>query len=119
MIRYPHTKNEEILIINIIYPRTTLKIETGRSTRPKTEIYHRIYTYCNFHEVENETHFLCKCTYFTDERNLLYRICSKIIPEIQNMNHENILIELLSSEDPVVILATAKFIHTCLKKKNA
>ncbi len=26
MIKYPHTKNKEILIIRIIYPRTTLKI---------------------------------------------------------------------------------------------
>ncbi len=25
MIRYPHTKNKEILIIRIIYPHTTLK----------------------------------------------------------------------------------------------
>ncbi len=38
-------------------------------------------------------------------------------PWIQNMNHENILIQLLSSA--VVILATAKFIHACFKKKNA
>ncbi len=45
-----------------------LKIETGRYTRPKTEIYQRICTYCNSHKVENEAHFLCKCTYFTDER---------------------------------------------------
>ncbi len=47
-----------------------LKIVTGRYTRPKTEIYQRICTYCNSHEAENETHFLRKCTYFTDERNL-------------------------------------------------
>ncbi len=33
------------------------------------------------------------------------------------MIHENILIQLLSSVDPVVILATAKFIHASLKKK--
>ncbi len=32
------------------------------------------------------------------------------------MNQENILIQLLSSTDPVVILATAKFIHICFKK---
>ncbi len=95
----------------------TLKIETGRYTRPKTEIYQRICTYCNSHGVENETHFPCKCTYFTDERNLFYRICSKIITRIQNMNHENILIQLLSSADVVVILATAKFIHACFRKR--
>ncbi len=77
-----------------------LKIETGRYTRPKTEIYQRICTYCNSHEVENVTHFLCKCTYFIDERNLLYRTCSKLIHEIQNMNHENILMQLLPSTDP-------------------
>ncbi len=94
-----------------------LKIETGQYTRTKTEIYQRICTYCNSHEVENETHFLCKCRYFTDERNILYRTCSKIIPEIQNMYHENILIQLLSSAGPVVILDTAKFIHAYLKKE--
>ncbi len=32
-------------------------------------------------------------TYFTDERILLYRTCSIMIPEIQNMNNENILTE--------------------------
>ncbi len=30
MIRYPHTKNTEIIILNIIYPRTTLKTHTYR-----------------------------------------------------------------------------------------
>ncbi len=29
MIRYPHTKNKEILTMNIIYPRTTLPLPPG------------------------------------------------------------------------------------------
>ncbi len=48
-----------------------LKIETVCYTKPKTEICQRICTYCDSHEIENETHFLCKCTYFTHERHLL------------------------------------------------
>ncbi len=94
-----------------------LKIETGYYTRPKTEICQRIYTYCDSHEVETETHFICKCTYFTDEKNWLYRKWSKIFPEIQNMNHENILTELLSSADTVQILAMVTFIHTWFNKR--
>ncbi len=31
MIRYPHTKNKEILITRIIYPRTTLREESSQT----------------------------------------------------------------------------------------
>ncbi len=52
---------------------------------------------------------------FTDERKLFYRTCSKIIPEIYNMNHENILIELSHSSN-----TGHSQIHTCLFcQKNA
>ncbi len=66
-------------------------------------------------DVENiEIYDLNKCTLFTNERKLLYSECSKYVLDIYVMNHTVAFIHIMTSTEPSVILATAKYIFTCL-----
>ena len=43
-----------------------LAIETGRNTRPKTPVFERFCTYCYANSVEDETHSLVDCEFYSD-----------------------------------------------------
>jgi hypothetical protein len=90
-----------------------LRIETGRYTRPKLVISKRICVYCDTNETEDELHFLIKCPHFKDERKALYKTCSNYICEFYNINEDSIFVQLMTSTDRNVILATARYIYTC------
>ena len=47
-------------------------METGRFTRPKTPLSDRLCKFCNSSVVEEETHFLLDCDFYTDIRHILY-----------------------------------------------
>ena len=50
-----------------------LAIETGRYTRPKTPVHERVCKYCNSNSVEDETHFLVDCDFYSDLRYNLFQ----------------------------------------------
>ena len=59
----------------------TLEIERGRYTDPKTPISERLCSVCQ--EVENEIHFLIRCTMHNSLRNEIlekYTKCAQILP---------------------------------------
>ncbi len=87
-----------------------LKIETGQYSKPKLEVNLRKFIYCDSHETEDEVHLLNKCTLFTNEHKLLYSKCSKYIHDIYIMNHNVAFIHIMTSTEPSVILATAKYL---------
>ncbi len=87
-----------------------LKIETGLYSNPKLEVNLRKCIYCDSHETEDEVHLL-------NERKLLYSKCSKYIHDIYIMNHNVAFIHIITSTEPTVILATAKYLFTCFDKR--
>ncbi len=94
-----------------------LAIETAWYLKPKLEVNLRKCTYCDSHETEDEVHFLNKCTLFTNEHKLLYSKCSKYIHNIYIMNHNVAFIHIMTSTEPSVKLATAKYLFTCFNKR--
>ena len=50
-----------------------LAIETGRYTRPKTPVNDRLCKFCNYNAVEDETHFLVECAFYSDLRDDVFR----------------------------------------------
>ncbi len=94
-----------------------LKIETGRYSKPKLEDNLRKCIYCDSHETEDEEHFLNRCTFLTKECKLLYSKCSKYIHDIYIMNYNVAIIQIMTSTEPSVILATAKYLFTCFNKR--
>ncbi len=93
-----------------------LKIETGLYSKPKLEVNLKKCIYCDSHETEDEVHFLNKYTLFTNESKLLYSKCSKYIHDIYIMNHNVAFIQIMTSTEPSIILATAKYMFTCFNK---
>ena len=55
-----------------------LNIETGRFTRPKTPVENRVCTMCSSNSVEDETHFLVDCEFYSDLRFKLFKTALEI-----------------------------------------
>ena len=61
---------EKSIISQLRYGILPLRVETGRFRNEKRE--ERICNMCNTNEIEDENHFLYRCTFYLDERELLY-----------------------------------------------
>ena len=94
-----------------------LRIETGRYSRPKLQVEDRVCIYCDSQETEDEVHFLNRCIYFKNERAILYRKCSKYIDDLYDINDDMVFVQIMTSCEPNVILATAKYLFTCFNKR--
>jgi hypothetical protein len=73
-----------IALIRFRISSHNLRIETGRYTRPKVKVDQRVCIYCNSNETEDELHFLIRCSLFSKERDLLYKVCSEYIHDIED-----------------------------------
>ena len=87
-----------------------LRIETGRyqlKKDPNTEYFRKLYAeegtclICNSGDIENETHFLCKCSTYEIPRLNLYNLIEKNVPNFHfpNMSDEGKLNIILKSHD--------------------
>ena len=56
----------------------TLQIEAGRYTRPKTPVELRKCTICKSNSVEDESHFILDCSYYSEQRTQLFNDLSCI-----------------------------------------
>ena len=62
------------------------RIERGRYTIPLTPVKNRICEHCDGQEVENEYHFLHKCTNYVSERQALDLKLNNLYTDIRNLN---------------------------------
>ena len=53
-------------------------VEMGRHFSPKLPLSERICKLCNLHEVEDEFHFVMKCTKYNFQRDRLFKELSEI-----------------------------------------
>ena len=58
---------------------------------------------CNKGDIENETHFLCKCSAYKIPRLNLYNIIEKNFPNFQKMSDECKLYSILKSYDKELV----------------
>ena len=92
-----------------------LCIETGRYQRPRLAVEERICKVCNSGEVEDESHFLLRCSLYNIERQGLIEKLPQpalfsILPDIEKM-------ETLMN-DPLIIKSTAQFIIDASDKRS-
>ena len=68
-----------------------LKVETGRFQQ--VELHNRLCDSCNAEEVEDEIHFLCRCSIYNDLRCILY----ETLPDSPTFvrNDDNIFVYLM------------------------
>ncbi len=93
-----------------------LRIETGRYTRPKTPEIERKCLYCSAQALENELHFLTECPLYLMERNELFDVIIKYIPNVFNLIEEEKFSIIMSSEIKPITDAQGKYVYKCFKK---
>ena len=79
-------------------PDHSLEIEHGRHHRPRIDRVMRVCKLCK-QEVEDEFHFLIRCTTYATERNHLFHSISALYPNFVHLNDENKYIYLMSQEN--------------------
>ena len=97
----------------------SLKIETGRHTKPKTPLEKRTCTLCNFNAIESEEHLLLHCPLYQEERIYLFsKIISHGVHIENNSNPNSVLISLMSSNNSDILFNLCKFLDKAFKARS-
>ena len=76
-----------------------LAIETGRYTRPKTPLFERFCKHCNTDSVEDETHFLVDCEFYSDLRYTLFQSAHSLNDRFKYYDSLDKLVWLVNSDE--------------------
>ena len=76
-----------------------IAIETGRYTRPKTQLNERLCKFCNTNSIESETHFLLECELYSDLRQSLFEKALELNDSFINLNSSEKLKFLMQTKD--------------------
>ena len=79
---------------------------------PATERYCDI---CNNGEIENEVHFLFRCSFYNDTRNKYFQDLETCYLNKSQEEQYNVLKELLQNEDEKVTLQVTNFIYYAME----
>ena len=82
---------------------------------PATERYCDIY---NNGEIEDEVHFLFRCSFYNDIINKYFQDLETCYSNKSREKQYNILKELLQNEDKKVILQVTSFIYYVMEKRK-
>ena len=86
-----------------------LAIETGRYNRPKTPVSERLCNYCHMDSIEDETHFLVDCEFYSDLRFNLFQSAQNINDRFKYYESIDKLIWLMNCNDLQFQLAKVLF----------
>ena len=75
-----------------------LAVETGRFTKPYTNLHDRKCIYCKLDKVEDEKHFLLECDFYSDLRDDFYAHILNIYPTFCSFNQDEKLHFLMNSD---------------------
>ncbi len=75
-----------------------LRIKIGRYTRPKTPENEWVCLYYTTQAVENESHFTLNCNLYSHEREELFNIVCKYVPNFIQLTNEEKFVTLMSSK---------------------
>ena len=89
----------------------TLAIETGRHAKPKIVKEERKCRYCNLDAVEDEEHFLLKCSLNNEEPLSLF---NSVVLNMSTRSQRDVFVYLLSSKEPTTVKALGTFLHNVL-----
>ena len=91
-----------------------LHIEKGRHQKPKLPLEQRLCVYCNLSEVEDEQHFILRCTLYDDIRQTFFMLCNnKLNCNFMHLNvHEKF--RIVMTEDSLQWLLGV-FLRKCFK----
>ena len=121
---YIRNKRHQQALARLRVSSHNLYIETGRHSRPFVPRHKRICNYCPLNEIDNEKHFLLKCTFHSVERRSLFKVVnillekekesSSLYPDLINGQ----FIALMTTKDPIVLGSLGKYIYEGFKKRD-
>ena len=76
--------------------RNTKDTQTGQMRKLKPE--ERLCEICNSNEIEDEIHFVCRCTQYLKQRNILYNVVQQKLPDFALFNDEQKFKHLMLNE---------------------
>ena len=94
-----------------------LAIETGRYSRPKTPLHERLCKYCESSSIEDETHFLIDCEFYSDLRYNLFCKANILHPCFELSNSDVKLTILMNSSELQYVLADT-LLSMCKRRKH-
>ena len=95
----------------------SLMIEKGRHLRPKLERGERKCFICKT-DVEDEFHFVTKCSLYTGERKCLFNTFSNKCNNFESMTEKQRFIYIFSNEDIDLARALSKFLFRSFKLRD-
>lgn len=95
-----------------------LRIETGRHSKPKTDIEERICLYCDCNKIEDELHFMLECKFYDYERDCLLNKIKLIDSSIVTEDTKQTFIRLMCTKDERLLFSMAKYVTKCFKKRE-
>ena len=90
-----------------------LSVETGRFTNIPLE--YRLCIFCDSNHLEDETHFLFNCSFYTSLRIELFTQASSICPNFSTMSNTEKLNFFMSRD---IVKQTAKYIFLAFSKRR-
>ena len=122
-------KSESYLILDNFHMRKAicklrlsahnLLIETGRYAKPRSlPRSERICKNCNLNCIENEFHFLSRCSLYETERTHLYLQIQRKNDNFMSLHDNDKARWLLLQEDIDILWALGTYIHSCFEKRN-
>ena len=111
-------RNQRAWISRLRTSSHRLHIETGRYTVPVTPIKERTCRYCQLDEIDNEIHFLVKCSKFSIKRNCLFGKIGSINPNFENLTDEEKVTSMLCPVDTKVAKLINKYISIMVEARK-
>ena len=109
-----YTRNKKSLFAQLRCGILPLKIETGRYTN--TPLTERKCDYCIEKYIEDEFHFVFKCSFYSELRAPFFEQCLNINPEFENLDEIERFRFVLSNED--ITNDAVNFISTAFNKRK-
>ena len=117
-ILYIKNKNVQQALTRLRVSSHNLLIERGRHSRPIIRRGERICKFCSLNEIDDEMHFLSKCSFHDSER---ISLIENVYPMIQ-LDDKSVssidFIALVNSKNKDVLQALGCFVHTGFKKRD-
>ena len=88
----------------------TLRMESGRYTRPVTPIAARFCRYCSENILDDEKHAILTCKTFTLKRNCFFGKISSLLPNFQQMALDDKLLAILCPKNADIALCASKYL---------
>ena len=101
---------------SFVLVQNNLRIETVRDE--KIPLDERICPLCSGNKIEDETHLLLDCQRYSSMRDIFLSKIETKIDDIRKLSHENLISQLMNSNDYYVNLRLIVFISSCFEMRD-